>query len=115
MNAKEEFLELVGTRKVKCAEINYVDIYFESYVRRFTDKIERHNTQHSLKVGYSPQELSEFIDSLDFEYDCGYGTQELFGTVWFEKREWAEREEYDGSENWIIKSYPEIPENLKIK
>jgi hypothetical protein len=109
INAKEEFLELIGTRKVKCADINY-----ESYGWRL-DIVEQLSTQHSLKVGYSPQELSEFIDSLDFEYDSGYGTQELFGTIWFEMREWAEREEYDGSENWSIKSYPEIPENLKIK
>lgn len=110
MNAKEEFLELIGTRKVKCAEI-----YYESYGWRFKDKGKRLNTEHFLKVGYSFLELSEFIDSLNFEYDSGYGTQELSGTVWFEKREWAERYEYDGSENWSIKSYPEIPENLKVK
>ena len=110
MNAKTEFLELIGTKKVKCAEINYVRDGW-----RIREERERLNTEHSLKVGYSPQELIEFLDSLDFDYDDGYGTQELFGTVWFEMREWAEREEYDGSENWIIKSYPEIPKNLKIK
>jgi hypothetical protein len=108
MNAKIEFLELVGTRKVKCADITYDS----GYGWRSDEK---KHSEHTLKVGYSPQELLKFIDSLDFEYEEGYGSQELFGTVWFEKREWAERYEYDGSENWDIKSYPEIPENLKIK
>jgi len=121
MNAKTEFLELIGTKKVKCAEINYVRDGWrirEDYVRdgwRIREERERLNTEHSLKVGYSPQELIEFLDSLDFDYDDGYGTQELFGTVWFEMREWAERCEDEGHEWWEIKSYPQIPKNLKIK
>ena len=53
------------------------------------------------------------LDLLDFEYDNGYGTQEVFGVVWFADGTWAERGEYDGSEWWEHHTIPEIPEHLK--
>ena len=38
-----------------------------------------------------------FLNDLNFEYDSGYGGQELYGTVWFKDNTWAGRGEYDGS------------------
>lgn len=64
-----------------------------------------------LKVGYSQEEYNKFMESLDFEYDAGYGMQELYGTVWLENG-WLERSEYDGSEWWAFKTRPEIPDFL---
>ena len=58
------------------------------------------------------EEYDEFLKSLDFNYDSGYGTQELFGRIWYRDGSWSERYEYDGSENWDYKSRPEIPTNL---
>lgn len=64
-----------------------------------------------LKVGYSEEEFDKFMKSLDFEYDAGYGMQELDGLVWLDNG-WLERGEYDGSEWWAFKSRPEIPDFL---
>jgi hypothetical protein len=49
------------------------------------------------------------LKKLDFEYNDGYGCQNLFGFVWFTDGTWAEREEYDGSEWWEYKRCPAIP------
>ena len=54
-------------------------------------------------------EWEEFLSKLDKEYDNDYGSQELFGIVWFEDDTWLERYEYDGSEHWEHKKLPEIP------
>lgn len=49
---------------------------------------------------------------LDFDYDAGYGTQHVFGTIWFQDGSWATRREVDGSEWWQHHMRPQIPENL---
>lgn len=100
-NAKEEFKEICAARKLICAEIYFLFNYGE-------DRYE-----YKLKIGYTNNKLIEFMDSLNFEYDSGYGIRQLYGTIWFEDGVWAEREEYDGSEWWKINSYPIIPEDLK--
>ena len=56
-----------------------------------------------------------FEENAQFEYDRGYGAQEvatdlkIVGEDW-----WLERNEYDGSENWVFqtmpkRSFPEEP------
>ena len=65
-----------------------------------------------LKVGYSGAEFDQFMDQLDFEYNAGFGYQELYGLVWLNDESWLEREEYDGAECWECRSTPEIPNNL---
>ena len=55
------------------------------------------------------------IARLDFEYDNGYGGQELFGTVVFKDGSWLDRGEYDGSEWWDYHrcpSYDDIIEEI---
>ena len=44
--------------------------------------------------------LEEVLDLLDFNYDNGYGSQELFGYIWYTDGTWSDRYEYDGSECW---------------
>ena len=53
--------------------------------------------------------LKEFLNysPLDVEYDSGFGTQELFGYIWYVDGSWSEREEYEGSEWWCHKVKPE--------
>lgn len=46
----------------------------------------------------------------DIRYNAGYGTQHVYGTVWFSDGSWAERVEYDGSEWWGDYRRPPIPE-----
>lgn len=96
MNAKQELLEILeGKSSIICA-----DIYFEGV-----------NIQ--LKLNYSKEDFNTFLDKLDFEYDNGWGSHELYGTVWLYDNTWLSRGEYDGSEWWNHNKLPEIPENLK--
>ena len=96
MNAKEELLIEVRQNPVviKCAEIRCNDMTF------------------CLRQGFNALGLEDFLNSLDFKYDSGYGGQELYGTVWLVDGTWLERREYDGSEWWEHKFCPQIPENL---
>ncbi len=100
-NAKEELLKLIeGKAKVKCATITN------------GDELDEDNKDILLKVGYSENEWTEFLKSLNFSYDAGYGRQNLFGTVWLEDGTWCTRGEYDGSEWWEHNQLPEIPSEL---
>jgi hypothetical protein len=99
MNAKVELLSHINLNgRIKCAKIEYKDN---------PDPI-------ILKVGYSNSEndLGLFLDKLDFDYDDGYGSQELFGIIWFENGTWSTRGEYDGSEWWEHNALPKIPKEL---
>ena len=94
-NAYEEYIDTLkycqkDKYKVKCAciECNRRDII--------------------LKIDFTDEEYEQFLKELDFKYDAGYGSQELFGKVWFKDNSWLERSEYDGSEEWAYKEYPKI-------
>ena len=65
-----------------------------------------------LPVSYTQEQYDEFVNSLDFEYDDGYGGQELFGTIWYKDGTWSDRGEYEGSEWWNYQSCPDIPQEL---
>ena len=96
-NAKQELLIAIkDTAKIKCASIRY----------GWRDDDANRKT---LKLNYSEAQYSEFLNSLDFSYNSGYGGQELFGTVWLEDGTWLSRGEYDGSEWWEHNVLPEIP------
>lgn len=111
-NAKEELLyQLKSLEKIrgslipiKCATITKGREYWEEVEKNVVN----------LKEGYTPEEYEEFLSKLDYEYDDGYGGQELYGTVWLmEEGSWYERGEYDGSEWWEYKRCPSIPNELK--
>jgi hypothetical protein len=71
----------------------------------------RHNdTNIVLKDNHTQKDYLDFLDRLDFEYDDGYGTQELYGIVWLPDGTWLDRGEYDGSEWWTYRVCPEIPQ-----
>ena len=95
MNAKEELLRSTKGIEIICAEIKYIDLKIY------------------LKFGYTEEEFIKFLKLLDFNYDNGYGGQELYGKVWLGDNAWLERGEYDGSEWWSYKKLPEIPKYLK--
>ena len=52
------------------------------------------------------------FSSLDFEYDNGFGSQHLYGTILFKDNTWLSREEYDGSEYWQYNVPPTIEDIL---
>lgn len=93
MNAKQEFIEHIKDREVLCVIISddYTDNnYPYNKAQRF----------FVLRKGYSSEEYNCFLNLLDFEYDNGYGCQELYGYIWYADGTWSSRREYDGSEWW---------------
>lgn len=102
-NAKLELQEtLKSTAKIKAALIHRVNYYGGTDER----------STFTLKTNHSTQKLNKFFESLNFDYDAGYGDQELFGTVWLEDGTWLSRGEYDGSEWWEHNVLPEIPKRI---
>ena len=105
-NAKQEFMQHVeDPESVLCATINH------EYLGWYDDDIEP--VSCNLPVNHTPEQYHQFVESLDFNYDNGYGGQELFGYIWFKDGTWSTRGEYDGSEWWKHHQLPAIPENLK--
>jgi hypothetical protein len=113
MNAREEFLEHINeisrnySTKVLCVQISNDDHIIQDFNERKKD--------FHLTTGWTNEEWSEFLSDLDFEYDDGYGGQNLFGTIWYQDGTWSERSEYDGSEWWGYNKCPKIPEELDRK
>ena len=103
-NAKKEMIELLENKEIKCASIKKGDWFYE----------ENEKTKITLKINHSKEDLEDFLTKLDFEYDGGFGTQELFGIVWFKDNSWADRHEYDGSEYWEHQSIPNIPKEISV-
>ena len=81
MNAQKELIEHIGDREVKRVHIT-VDHYQNKTTRTIAGT------------------LAEVLPWLDFEYDDGYGDQELFGNIWYADGTWSDRGEYDGAEWW---------------
>jgi len=103
MNAREEFINHIGVRKVLCAQIKHGDDYDDD------------SKVFNLTTGWDSEDWSKFLSDLDFDYDSGYGGQNLFGTIWYVDGTWSDRGEYDGSEWWEHRECPQIPEELDRK
>ena len=66
-------------------------------------------TLHPLVNGnHNAEDLSEMFNKLDFNYDSGFGIQNIDGTIWLTKNRWMTRSEYDGSEEWEFHRYPDF-------
>lgn len=103
-NAREEFEEHVKGMLVKCALIH------QNY---FWSDDDDKKPEITLPLNYTEAQYDSFLEKLNFYYDDGYGTQELFGTIWYTDDSWSSRGEYDGSEWWEHNTLPEIPDYLK--
>lgn len=101
MNAKTEFLDAINLTDspVLCAQICMDEWNIYKNLR--------------LPLSYTSEQWDKFLEKLDFTYDDGFGSQKVFGTVWFLDGTWMERGEYDGSEWWEHKKCPEIPKELR--
>jgi len=98
-NAKAEFIDEVKEKSVLCAVVQR-----GSWVR-FT-------AEYFLPCDYAPAEYDAFLQSLDFVYDAGFGSQELFGIIWYTDGTWSSRYEYDGEEEWAHRRVPVVPPEL---
>jgi len=120
-NARNELLRILGEASklrpefiVKCADITIIANTVRS-LEQFGQYEDPNPVDASLKIGHFTNDavsFNNFLDKLNTIYDCGFGGQELFGTVWLHDGTWLSREEYDGSEGWIHQKSPEIPKDL---
>lgn len=101
MNAREELEGMFLRYEKTPQDIAYGIVH---YGRSYWDD-DKKNT-FSFEKGTSPS-------IIDFNYDSGYGGQELYGCIVFEDGSWLERGEYDGSEWWGYKSTPTYDEVLR--
>ncbi len=126
INALQELLDDIKSSKhctldVKCAVIglssNYPDVDTPEYILSNPKNIwgdgYKFDKIITLKENWNNDEWLMFLESLNFNYDNGFGSQDLFGVVWFKDGSWLERYEYDGSESWVLKRTPDIPPVLK--
>ena len=80
-NAKHELLNHIEEREVEYVKIA-VCIGYDEPCKRIQGTLE------------------QVLPLLDFEYDSGYGIQQLDGYIWYADGTWSVRGEYDGSEWW---------------
>lgn len=88
MNAQKELLTHIEGREVALVKI----IYRGS------------NVSEPLRI---EGRLEEVLPKLAFDYDSGYGGQELFGFIWYTDGTWSDRGEYDGAEWWQHQQVPD--------
>lgn len=103
MNAKKEFLDEIRGKNLVCAKIGVDREDYGSHIK-----------WSILTNKYTKEDFDNFCSSIDYEYDAGYGSQELFGVILFDDS-YSEREEYDGSEWWGNYKMPTIGEVLNYK
>jgi hypothetical protein len=102
INAKDEILNHISNKpKIKCVSIQFTKFQYELVPHYI-----------NLETAWDGDEWEIFIDRLSFEYNNGYGSQNLTGTIWYIDGTWSRRCEYDGSEWWEYISCPEIPDFL---
>jgi len=115
-NAKLEFESALIKSKKTLEDIKCATISIEACNKRCMEQFKQYEDPDpvniKLTLSHTQEQAQEFLDKLDVVYDCGYGGQELFGTVWFTDGTWFTRYEYDGSECWQLILCPEIPEDL---
>ena len=88
INAKEEL-----ERVLKSLNYNYNNIKCYNIRHR---KCCSKNQLLSIKG----KDINALKEKMNFNYDNGFGTQELYGIILFDDNSWLERYEYDGSEEW---------------
>lgn len=74
---------------------------------QYGNDYDEHPMLIELRSNRDEQDEFFFIEGLaSINYDNGYGSQELFGTIVFKDGTWLERGEYDGSEWWEHRKLP---------
>lgn len=99
-NARDEFVHHVNKQELLAALVYFND----------GKKVEKEKKLFTLYRDFTVEEKEEFLNNLNFNYDSGWGSQKLFGTIWYKDGTFSERSEYDGSEWWTHYSCPPVPE-----
>jgi hypothetical protein len=99
-------VESIWLRWVDVNSNTITELRIEKFRNSFTGSHEKAD-EHIQK---SIKKVQEFLDR---NYEEGFGTQQLDGTVWMSDGSWFERYEYDGSEHWVYKVRPKFPTEEK--
>lgn len=103
MNLLEETIDALGYQGKDPSEVLWVGIKNFSTKQKASPEWRKDIKENSWK-------WDEFYKIADFEYDEGFGIQEVKdGLVIVGKDWWLERHEYDGSEWWEFKTLPKCP------
>ena len=89
-NAKEEFLNHVGSKEVLCASMSYQDCWNHNKPTEY----------FKLPVDYKQEQFDHFIHLLDFEYDDGY--KEWYKNGYLHREDGPAIEHPDGRKEWYI-------------
>lgn len=102
VNIKQELLSHVeGMYNVKAVQLK-----LECYI-----EYQKSVQLFHLPEDYSETQLEDFLCDIDTTYDNGYGSQMLYGFIWWKDGTWSSRYEYDGAEEWVHHSLPSYPLN----
>lgn len=124
LNAKRDLLKIFAhnNQEILCAEIglgNYPE-YIKKY-EEYEDEADYVDTDEIiyLPIGYTEEQLQEFLAKLDFDYDEDNYDKEyrwIYGTVWAKSDSfWATRAEFEMANGmyWTYPKMPKIPEYLR--
>ena len=108
MNAKQELLGAlemfdVSNKKIKCAALRLEYTPFSDSSKELVDR------KIALKLDHTDHEYSEFLETLDFDYD--QLNHDFHGKIWFEDGTWLSKD-YDANlwdGEWTYYSAPRIP------
>lgn len=110
INAKDELLEALNWHEISINEIVAAEVVYDGNCDDDGNYLP--SDVYRLPAGWVQADLDVFLDNLDFDYNAGFGAQEVYGTVWLTDNRWLDRGEYDGSEWWELMKYPELPDYL---
>ena len=102
-NAKEELLEfLMGCKKRIEGKIIGITILYTK-PNHFNGNIV--DTYHVFNY-HQNDDLNEYLNLLDFEYEGRWDELTIAGTIWFSDGNYAHREDFDGQEWWHLHQAP---------
>jgi ABC-type multidrug transport system ATPase subunit len=93
MNAREKLLAHIKGQRLVAAQIEVVSV------------VGRVDQEVCLYPKYTTEELAEFLNALNIEYDDD-GIEHLLGSVWFTD---GTCHEYDGATWWVCMACPPLP------
>lgn len=106
MNAKDELLNFITD---KCGGTLDLSILKCAVIARGDGNLISYNENFSiLRVNHTIDEIDDFLQNLNFEYDNDYGTQELYGLMMIVGQIEVNMMDLNGGN---IINYPKYPKN----
>ena len=111
MSTKNALTELVKAVSKACSDASAMPIV----AAQLSFMLDGDETVITLNPDHTTPQYAEFLKTIAINYDSGFGSQKLRGTVWLEGGTWLERHEYDGSEWWHHCKRPALPRGIGLE